>query len=260
MGRGATSIQPRWPATSYRRVPPYELAERAAADLRRRAGLGHSEPLVDLNPVLAAGNFKLARADLRAADGGLEAMMFPGSNGTLSIRVDPTPCGGWGSASDPLIGEISRQRERFRVAHEIGHALFYDTSSQRRRRLRRSSPGEEAFCDRFAAALLMPPLAVREMPVAAASAIALQRRFQVSLEVALRALVSANPGAKAVLAYWREAECSDLSIQWGTDAELAQRALGSDRCPCWTEARPPEPRQQLVLVRSPHESCSASCL
>lgn len=55
--------------------------------------------------------------------------------------------------TEALGREASKLRAGFRVAHELGHCLFYRSGRPPRRR-RPPDHHEEQWCDRFAAALL----------------------------------------------------------------------------------------------------------
>jgi Zn-dependent peptidase ImmA (M78 family) len=55
------------------------------------------------------------------------------------------------------------------------------------------SARQEKFCDEFARALLVPPQVGGAMPETPVSIVNLQRRFDVSLELAARALAASHP-------------------------------------------------------------------
>jgi len=131
---------------------------------------------------------------LDAKSGGNEALLIPSAEGGFEILVDP-----WSAASLPEQSEVarhyvSRRRLRFRIAHEIGHSFFYDRRIRPAKRLLRHSAAEEAFCDVFASALLVPQsLVVRRGPTAKTVS-ELSRALDVSAEMAGRALAKAHPG------------------------------------------------------------------
>ena len=121
------------------------------------------------------------------------------------LRVDPEPVGGWGEVTRPSREATARHRLRFRVGHELGHTLFYERQKGRGpRRAQRWTSCEEQWCDEFARSLLLPPPAARTLPATANSVFRLQRRFDVSLEVAARALANAHEEAAVAVWFWPE--------------------------------------------------------
>lgn len=151
--------------------------------------------------------------------GGVEAELRPHpSQDRFYVRVDPTPPDGWGETPAAVKPALARQRFRFRVCHELGHALKFDRRPGRGPT--RSVPwnrSEETWCDEFARALLVPPRAAAKLEPTAQGAFDLQARFDVSLEVALRALIAAHPDSEAVLWFWPEDEPAlpkSLICQW----------------------------------------------
>jgi hypothetical protein len=85
---------------------------------------------------------------LRAAEGGIEACTVPSSDHGFHFMVDDRMAGHPESGS----GEQS-PLATFRLAHEVGHTLFYRQGSPPSRSLP-PTPEEERFCDAFALALL----------------------------------------------------------------------------------------------------------
>lgn len=91
----------------------------------------------------------------------------------------------------------SPARQRFTLAHEIGHTLFYDLSCSPPQRLNEREPHHaaksegERRCDVFAAALLVPPLELRAVVAAYANlgllqlARAVARHFNVTVRTAI---------------------------------------------------------------------------
>jgi hypothetical protein len=239
---------------------PEDKEALALADVVRRevVGVGVDEAVDDFGLLLAAGGFSVAEADLKADEGGHEALMFPGADGLLHIRVDSRPKAGWATECAELRSETRRHRLRFRVAHEVAHSFFYRRTGDVARRQRRSSPGEERFCDLFASALLVPPAAVLRRPARAASVIALHEHYDVSVEVAARALAQARPNYDVALGYWRgRVGCCQnrVEVQWASerlhdDAARVLRHAQDGYRTSWeiTAARPRAPRRQLVVV------------
>ena len=113
-----------WGGAPFERLGPAQIAERLGWRVRDRR--------------------------LSASAGGTEAVLAPMLKGGFTILVDPDA--GWkgsGRRAAPL------PQRRARIAHELGHALFYECGKPPSRE---DAPGstEEWFCDAFAAALLVP--------------------------------------------------------------------------------------------------------
>jgi hypothetical protein len=118
----------------------------------------------------------------------------------------------------------ARHRRRQRIAHELGHTLFYRACGEGRPRRTAAAgrPEEERFCDEFARALLVP---VPDGDVTAQTVVALQQSYDVSLEVAARVAATA-PGQPTVgLWWWRAGDpaTTPLLAQWVSDERLARR-------------------------------------
>jgi hypothetical protein len=173
---------------------------------------------IDLNACCALVGASPREADLGAARGGLEGMLVPLEHDRFRIAVDPTPRGGWGNRDSVERRSVAQRRWRFRVAHEIGHTLFYSRSvGTRPRRLSPcGSAAEETFCDEFAGALLVPRLA----GATAAEIVAAAQERDVSLEVAVRVAAAAAPRRQLALWHWSDGP-SDVgggaAIQWATE-------------------------------------------
>lgn len=260
MGRGGMNrcsepapARAHWPEPRLQWVPSLDEAEALTTRVRSAIGLAPDVALRDLSPLLSVANCSLALADLHADRGGNEALLVPLPDGRFSVRVDPRPRGGWGSHRE-LRDEMTQQRLRFRVAHEIGHTFFYERAKSGLRRRLRGSAAEERFCDHFAAALLVPPEQARARPLTAKSAIELHRCFDVSVELAGRALAAAHPDAEVIVGYW-PSRSKELLLQWGTRAGRAAtpaclHSVASSPSPDWSAERVPPPRRQMVFVRS----------
>jgi len=202
---------------------PKRLAERL------RNELGYVEGVLDVHA--AAANLGCdVEAGALLQESGVEAELRPHpSADRFLVRVDPTPARGWTGTPDQMKTAVARQRFRFRVCHELGHALHFD----RRRNGEgpaRTTPwrsSEEVWCDEFARAFLVPPTAVKELAPEAGTVFELQRRFDVSLEVATRALVTGHPHCEAALWFWPPDGLPKpewLIRQWSTaDAEISLR-------------------------------------
>jgi hypothetical protein len=133
---------------------------------------------------------------------------------------------------DALRAEVARHRTRFRVAHELAHTFFYYRDSGRVPwRMRGRTVEEERFCDRFAAALLLPPSVLRRGSLTASQLVGAHRWYDVSLQVVARSWVREH-GRGATLVYWRSDD-SEPRVQWSD--RVSRRALGT-----WLKAfRPP---------------------
>lgn len=219
-----------WPAAPFSAVPDIEGAATLAAAVRGRA-LGESRrdaPLDDFRSVTGE-TVRISTRRLTAASGGDEAMLLVRPGG-FDILVDPEPKGGW---QDDRTTDTERHRFRFRVAHELAHTVFYDRRWETPRRRLGDSERQEAFADAFARALLVPPTAARAVAATPSGVVYLQRRFDVSLEVAARALAAAHTETAGVaLFYWKagDAMCPEhAQLQWTSlpetilgDAEFAR--------------------------------------
>lgn len=204
-----------WPAAPLSAVPDEEAAAALAAVVRGRA-LGESRrdaPLDDFR-ALAGETVRISTRRLAAASGGDEAMLLVRPGG-FDILVDPEPKGGW---QDDRKTDTERHRFRFRVAHELAHTVFYDRRWETPRRRLGNSERQEAFADAFARALLVPPAAARAVAATPRGVVQLQQRFDVSLEVAARALAAAQPEAAGIaLFYWRAGDAmrpEHAQLQW----------------------------------------------
>jgi IrrE N-terminal-like domain len=195
-------------------------ASSAAATVRRLVlgSTGNEHPVASIDAFARAIDVEAKEADLAASAGGCEAVIAPRSSGGFAVLVDVTPRSGWAGLPCSDHVDTARQRFRFRVAHEIGHTLFYEQPKSRTpRRVHPSSPAEEAFCDRFASALLLPDPVVRRCRTAA-QLVRIQRRYDVSLEVAARAWAEVD-GRTAALFHWAVKDWT--RIQW-TNARVEQ--------------------------------------
>lgn len=109
--------------------------------------------------------------------------------GTLGFPVSYTTLGNVdGDLRDGRIRvnrNSSRVRQRFTIAHEIGHLRLHPGAG-------RSGPSEEREADQFAAALLIPLMMLREAAASETSFDVLQRRFEVSRPALSIALAQAK--------------------------------------------------------------------
>jgi hypothetical protein len=213
---GSTAPKPRWPSLAEVGVPGSDLAARLAERVRAVV-LGEADvgaPLLDLRPLLRKGGFKLAVERLSAAEGRMEAFLAPGERNRFEIVVDPEPRGGWRPCHDGLREDIHRHRLRFRIGHEVGHSFFFDRlPGETPQRRATDSPEQEGFCDAFAVALLLPPSVVARVEPTPENIVDLQQRYDVSLQLAVRAFADVHSGHAFVLLYTDE-EAPHVRPQW----------------------------------------------
>lgn len=190
---------------------------KSAAATLRPLGAGRVSQPVDVDRIAQQLKCSVREANLSTSRR-IEAELRPSrTNDAFTITVDPRPPAGPDRA---VSARLSRRRRRFRVAHEIGHSLFFERD--RARAPRRRVPwreDEERFCDEFARSLLVPPEAAAAAPASPRSAIRLSDRFDVSLEVGVRALDTAHPASFWALLYWHPddpAAADSLIKQWAS--------------------------------------------
>ena len=199
-------------------VPRVSDAGRLAAEVRAAIQPQDPEgPILRLEPLCRAARVRVIKRDLGSVSGGAEAVLVPQPKDRFHIWVDPTPRGGWQIAPTLRVA-VRRHRLRFRVAHEIAHTLFYRRNGGEPDRLLGDSPQQERFADEFARALLVPPALVATIEASPQGVLDLQRLCDVSLEVALRALVASRLDVTAALTYWPVASGPDQArVQWMSD-------------------------------------------
>jgi len=172
-------------------------------------------PLRDLRAVCRVAGVTYSQDVLGGTDGLIEAMLVPLSGDRFGIAVDPTPRGGWLTVPPAVRRDLRRHRVRFRVAHELGHTFFYAREGERPRRIVPDSPRQEAFCDTFARSLLVSPRSASTVVPSAAAVLKLAREFDVSVEVAARAVSSAHPDVEVGVWWWPTD--GGPEIQWRSD-------------------------------------------
>jgi hypothetical protein len=179
-------------------------------------------PLLDIAAFARAAGVEVTNADLAAGIGGCEAVIAPRESGGFAVLVDPTPVGGWPELNAARRADLARRRFRFRAAHEVGHTLFYVRVSGRAPvRLSGSSSAEESFCDWFASSLLLPDVVLRRCP-GLSQLLTVQRRYDVSLEVAARSWARVHC-KEAALFFWTESS-RRVEVQWTNAAACAANA------------------------------------
>lgn len=168
-------------------------------------------PLLDLGAVTRAAGVEVCEGDLGASNGGCHAVLVPLEADRFRVLVDPTARHGWPLSSKALHEDVRRHRKRFSVGHELAHTFFYRRAPGREPvRLRAGSVAEEDFCDRFAAELLFPTAAALRCQTAI-QLIRAQRKYDVSLEVAVRAWAHAHCEAAALFVLHED---RGPTIQW----------------------------------------------
>jgi hypothetical protein len=202
-----------WPDIALDAVPSLATAEQLASTVRD-AVCTSPNSRQDLATLLAAGRFELEIGPLGARGGGIEAALAPRSDNRFALFVDPEPRDGWASVAPSRCEELARHRLRFRLAHEVGHSFFYDRTRQRPYRLARDSAEQERWCDRFASALLLPPSVVATAHATPQALLRLQRHFDVSVEVAARALARVHRERFVALLVARGARPPHVRVQW----------------------------------------------
>lgn len=157
-------LSDRLPPLRLSRVPLPEDGDFDATDVARRVrvelGLG-TEPIDDLVGVLESAGVIVEPTDLR------------------SVRVDAIAA--WPTDGAPLIvlnDAAPGDRQRFTLAHELGHAVMHDLPSET----------QETEADEFAAEFLMPAAAIREelRDLSPASLARLKSKWKVSMAALAR--------------------------------------------------------------------------
>jgi hypothetical protein len=202
-------------------VPPRNAIGQIATALRQSWGADEESEL-NLESIVSELGIELVLCDLGGSEGGPQGLLTPLQWG-YRIEVDPTPPDGWQMTASPLHEEVIRHRMRFVIAHELAHTLFYWKGQRGPERLAGDSEEQELFCDSLASALLVPPRAAANRPLRPESVIALHKDFDVSVEVAARALMQAHSDGAGWLMVVPEDE-TEPWVQWG--AEKTKDAVG----------------------------------
>ena len=222
-------------------VPEVSAASRYAELLRASidGDDARHRPLPHLDAFCAATGMVITTASLRGAAGGVQATIAPLHGDRFHVVVDPEPLGGWSRFESSVRDDLRRQRYRFRLAHELAHTFFYDRSGAEPRRRILLTKQEEIFCDHFARGLLLPDEALRGCKLSPRSVIALQQRFDVSLETAVRGVAAVRSDVFLGLLVANGAHAPHLRPQWQSD--------GVDLPPRWWAAE----WLQSALVNAP---------
>jgi hypothetical protein len=214
-----------WP--SLKRVPDPGHAAEIASTLRRACGLRQTSRL-DLDRLCRCLDVEISVAGLDVPGGGAQGFLMPKPNGGFRIEVDPEPRRGWRGVPPTIRKTLARHRKRFLVAHEVAHTLFYENGPEGPRRRVYDSEPQEQFCDELARTLLVPTAASITLPFTPGGIVEAQRRFDVSMQVAVRGMVAARPKDRTA---WLLLQRGDQTlVQWGpTDRHLTRRLLGELR-------------------------------
>lgn len=203
-------------------VPGAEEVGPIASALRRVWGLDDYDKL-DLDHALVQSQIEVQCSDLGGAEGGPQGLLIPLSEGGFRIEVDPTPPEGWNGAGCTLRRDVTRHRMRFVIAHELAHTLFYWRARGAPERVAKDSKNQEEFCDALASALLVPRAAAAAVPLRPESVVALHHTYDVSMEVAARALIAAHGEGVGWLMIVPPGD-DEAWVQWG--AERSSEAVG----------------------------------
>jgi hypothetical protein len=238
--------QPLWGRRAFHAVPSAAETVRLAKLARIAAPRNAQEP-VDLSSICAMAGARVRVSRLGGKEGEQEAMLAPLPGDRFGISVDPTPRGGWRHVPRHRRAELKRHRTRFRIGHELGHALFYSRGGSEPRRRLLDSTAQEEFCDSFSRELLIPRSLAKQASPTPEGLVYLQATCDVSLELAARAMSCAQPHLH--IALWYEGSPSEgLSLQWGSAGSPrlppAQPRRSTSAHLKWIEAR-----QQLLLVK-----------
>lgn len=241
-----------WPHRLLSAVPDAHGAAALATEVREAFADSPTAP-VNLAAACHAGRFRIRHRTLGSVVGGHEAMLLPQPRNAFQIWVDPTPSGGWQGRPLTALHETERHRTRFRVAHEIAHSFFFRREGGTPKRVVPDSPRQEAFCDAFAGGLLVPPVAASACAADPQEVIRLHNEYDVSLQVALRALCDAQPGLEAGILYWSDDSRRErrLGVQWTNAPEscaVVARSATHATEEGWRLARIPERRQLLWVA------------
>lgn len=174
-----------------------ELAERVADQLRNHLPLARELP-IDVEAVaLGLGVDEVIRVDGLVEDKRLEQR-----DGHVRVL---------------LASRGSAQRQRYTVAHEIGHLLLADPERDTIARRMRSDDDVERFCDDFAAALLLPRHLTRDEYRQRARGLATVRHLAARTNSSLAAAtVRLNEvgGWSHALLHWKRGE-HGWQFRWG---------------------------------------------
>jgi hypothetical protein len=185
-----------------------------AADLRQTWGVAPTSRL-PLERLLPALGLRVYEEPMGAKSKETYGLLVPKTRGGFDIYVDPEPPGGWRAVAPKVRSQLRRHRRRFILAHELAHALFYERpAGQPPRRLAGNSEPQEQFCDELARHLLLPEESARALSFRPEGAESLQRRFDVSLQLASRQLTHAHGEEALCWLVLTAGKAEGFQVQW----------------------------------------------
>jgi hypothetical protein len=134
-------------------APDVGVINRLAASLRSNRELSAVENSgLDVERAASLLGCRLRTFIIESRDTSHSASLVPRARGEFPFEILYNSAESW-------------RRQRFSIAHELGHTFFYDRSARPARRLpQRVSVREEQFCDVFAGELLAPAAAIPSSP------------------------------------------------------------------------------------------------
>ena len=260
MGITSPSLNAGWPAAGLRWVPARGGAE-ILAHAVRRALFGNTDPLrplLDLQPLCEMARVRVRVVSLSSAAGGTEAQLAPIDDDSFVICVDPMPRADVTAVSG-CRADVLRRRVSFRIAHELAHTFFFWRGAGRPAQSLRITPALERFCDVFAAELLLPRAVAAGLPFSPSSVLTLHERFDVSVELAVRACSDAHGSARAGLWWWplggaprQQWAQPDDRLPFPVDAlDLSDDVVGTSQAMRW---RWSAARRQLIACAQPRSA------
>jgi hypothetical protein len=173
------------------------LAERVAAQLRTHLPLARTFPVDVEGLARQLGVNEILRVDDLVEDGRLE-------------RRD-------GHVRVLLAARSNRQRQRYTLAHEIGHLLLADPDRDTIARRMKTDDEVERFCDGFAAALLLPRDIINADYRAMPRTLAVLRRIAEQSDTSLAAAtvrLHEVAGWPQALLHWKRSD-RGWTYRWG---------------------------------------------
>lgn len=171
-----------WPDYCFKAPPPAAIIVDLADTIRRKS-LGVARGALipcDLDSVCTAGGFTTQWSQAQSEDQSPQARLIPKEDDGFRIII--TLAKGFTRASLSSDQEL-RQTCRFLIAREVGRSFFFDRTAHPPAKLATASAAEEAFCDAFAADLLVSPSVFNKYTATPGSILQLHRNYDVSVEV-----------------------------------------------------------------------------
>jgi hypothetical protein len=222
-------------------VPSPVEAVAMARLVRQRCRVAETQTL-DIDAIAAVHRARITERKLDGGEGGREALLIPLPDDRFGIAVDPTPPAGWGELGTRRRSDLRRHRLRFRVGHELGHTFFYSRNENTTPRRRvPDSARQEHFCDLFSRNLLVPHAVAAMASPDVQGLIDLHETFDVSLQVAARAMAAAHRDVGVAL--WCRSPAAGWSVQWATPDLFPEKEAH-----CEIEVSLLDERGQLVVL------------